>query len=135
MPARTSFVRPAGGAANRAIITGSQPRLPVIADRGSLRHGYTPPASHSAGEGYRQPGGHGSAPPAQRGELTRGRAAGGARSSGGNYADRGGGRGGAYSGGGARNNGGGGSFQRGGAATAPAGGGGGAHAGGGGGHR
>lgn len=135
MPARTSFVHPAGGsvpvggAVNRAIITGSQPRLAVTADRGSQRQGYAPSARVAAGEGYRQPSGRGYASPAQRGETMPSRASGGARPSGGNYSGRDSGRGSSNSGGGARSSGGGGGgFQGGGAVPA---GGGGARAGGG----
>ena len=140
MPVRTSFVRPAGGsvpaggAANRAIITGSRPRPPVVNDRRSQRHGYTQPAHGASGGGYQQPRARGYAPPAQRGEPMTGRPAGGARPSGGSYSGRGNSGGGAYSGGGARSGaGGGGGFHGGGAA--PSGGGGARGTGGGGGHR
>ena len=141
MPARTSFVHPAGGgvptggAASRAtIITGSQPRLPVANGRGSQRQGYAPPAHTATGAEYQRPREHVYAPPAQRGEPAQGRSAGGARPSGGSYSGRSNSGGGSFSGGGARSGGEGGGFRGGGPAPA-AGGGGGAHSAGGGAHR
>ncbi|MGH9589654.1 MAG: DUF6600 domain-containing protein [Terracidiphilus sp.] len=165
MPARTGFAQHggvvAGGATNRAILSGSQPRVPVITDRGPRRQGYGPPAHTAAGGGYRQPRGyqsqpahgaeprgyappaqHGYAPPAQRGEPapSRGGFSGGARPSGGSYSGRGNGGGGSFhgGGGGSFHGGGGGAYSSGGARSggvsgggASAGGGGGAHGGGG----
>ena len=163
-PGRTTgFVQPgrgvvAGGAASRAIVSGSESRVPVMA--GQQKPGYGPP-ERRGGEGYQQPRGyqaqpgnraergysppaqHGYAPPAQRGDpaANRGGYSGGARPSGGNYSSRSNDGGGTFhgNGGGGNFHGNGGGANSGGAARSSGGysggggGGGGYHGGGGGG--
>ncbi|HEV2323233.1 MAG TPA: FecR family protein [Terracidiphilus sp.] len=162
MPARTSLVQPArgvvaGGATNRAIMTGNEPRvMPGAMGRNPREEGYAPPSR--PGEGFQrgiqpQPiyrsapgrtnsGLRGYSPPVMHGGSSRGEFNGGMRPSGGTYA--GGGfhgampaGGGVYNAGGAGANRGGGGVYNGGGAYHGAGGGvrgGGGYSGGGGFH-